>query len=941
MNQNKKNLLDGNIKPSSSQKNFYNEIRKINKSLILDNIDSCKRFKKKNIFNEKNQSTKSIDNQNSKIFETQRKPLICSGIFDNIKIRKINTNILNNKFTGYIPKMNNTEANMKTLIKVNIKRKKDIYSSSTNITKKNIKPNKKIEIKTNNKNEKNIDIYLYSQRNLNKNNYTTRETERKIKINVNKVKKIIYSHLFRVLKYSLYNVSYYFHFWYNKIHMKIILEKLLLFKKHKRLKNIIKKIPNKIQIKKKNNLSSRENKHYNLGKFQSFGSHKNIIRNKGNDLSSLDNYKGNIIKNVLPQKATSSLSNCNSRKKLYKKNKSSEKECNKYQRHILLKTINKIFRGNLGRKFEGNKINMNSKSKIKTPSNKNPKTFRYKNNIGRVLQKIEISSNNEIPYLNLDKIKEKNIQKTEQYNNKTFRTIFDRNIKNIFLIKDEMINNNINDDIRNITSSRINYGTSSTMKNTNVVQKNKNSKNIFYKIQKFDTCPLSFMCKKKDKSPFLFKSKINKYFVHWINVTFKNKLIKYFTNIRKQIKLRNIIYRKIIRVILDYLQIIILKKYFDEHRNKSIKTNILLKLRAYLLKNNKLKRYIDTSNGENYNYYTIKSGDIINNININNFINYNNTNKIIPPNKTFNIFNNYAHINNIRFPLDFNNSNNMNIDSEYESNKTYKVVKTKSFCPKGILVDQINQLRMVFNLLEKHKQNELNTKDCFLLWKKYTFTNLRKKMNYRKINIVENKRYIAFKNNKKIYSFGERTEYNNNKNDIGSRFNFERTYRLINNVNKKISDDSFDSKNQISEIVYKKKILNPSIKFNNNRYNNDILQRGRALRKINKIEEREIHFTSLSVKKNNTSRKENTLFIKDKLTKSGIKNKISKIKIEFLENPMAKKNTKTKNKINKKINYDNLFNKIKKSFVKISRKLDYENVNQTFYCQSTKNQDEF
>ena len=121
-----------------------------------------------------------------------------------------------------------------------------------------------IEIKANNKNEKNIDIYLYSQRDLNKNNYTTRETKKKININLNKVKKIIYSHLFRVLKYSLYNVSYYFHFWYNKILMKIILEKLLLFKKHKRLKNIIKKIPNKIQIKKKKNLSSREKNHYNL-----------------------------------------------------------------------------------------------------------------------------------------------------------------------------------------------------------------------------------------------------------------------------------------------------------------------------------------------------------------------------------------------------------------------------------------------------------------------------------------------------------------------------------------------------------------------------------------------------------------------------------------------------------------------------------------------------
>ena len=71
-----------------------------------------------------------------------------------------------------------------------------------------------------------------------------------------------------------------------------------------------------------------------MGKFQSFGSHKNIIRNKGNNLSSLDNYKGNIIKNVLPQKATSSLSNCNSRKKLYKKKGKKGKAKNKKQEEM-------------------------------------------------------------------------------------------------------------------------------------------------------------------------------------------------------------------------------------------------------------------------------------------------------------------------------------------------------------------------------------------------------------------------------------------------------------------------------------------------------------------------------------------------------------------------------------------------------------------------------
>ena len=83
----------------------------------------------------------------------------------------------------------------------------------------------------------------------------------------------------------------------------------------------------------------------------------------------------------------------------------------------------------------------------------------------------------------------------------------------------------------------------------------------------------------------------------------------------------------------------------------------------------------------------------------------------------------------------------------------------------------------------------------------------------------------------------------------------------------------------------------------------------------------EIHFNSLSINKNNSFN------VNAKLTESAIKNKISKIKIDFMDNP----NHKEKNK-NNIIDYNNIFQAIKKSFKDKKRNINFKNVNQTFCC---------
>ena len=151
----------------------------------------------------------------------------------------------------------------------------------------------------------------------------------------------------------------------------------------------------------------------------------------------------------------------------------------------------------------------------------------------------------------------------------------------------------------------------------------------------------------------------------------------------------------------------------------------------------------------------------------------------------------------------------------------------KNLPSKGIIVDQINQLRMAFNLIQQNKIKKTNIKYYFNLWKKNALKN-----NYRKINILQKKinlndtRNIKTSINKK-YSERKNIQLNYSNNQIyksGIQNNI--ISKFIDNENKmENSSELLKNKNQINNtIIYTKKILKNNQIFNNNnyRYNKNI-----------------------------------------------------------------------------------------------------------------------
>ena len=939
-NINKKLFSEKNI-ISSNLRNKY-KIRKFKSNLTLDTITSKNLSKKKNLSKESYIRTKSNDNKTNKMLETQKKSIMLSHIFENMNIKNHNIEKIDNKLKK------SSELKLNTLIKVNIKKRKENNSISKNKTigkNINLKPNtisKNKNIISNYKTESNC-FYnnhksicnLISQENFynnkiskiifiqkvwkkylyfHKNFYNINERfdsikRAKIKIFVFKLRKYIYTNVFKLLKNKLFNIKYYLHLWHNKTYLYKILQSIIYLRRSK-----FKKFQKNERIKKPN-LSSRQIRS-TFNRFKSLNINKINKTNlsiTNNNLSYIENDSLNKkINNIIQYSTFSTISNINLLRKT--NNKSSEKSYNKIPKNNIINKKNKPILKDL---FKTTEINFSSSNTI-TP-----------------LKKVVKYANKFYDRNNFNKINDYSRQnKFNKNNNKTLRAILNRNL---LLNKNNLSNNYINDEIKSISPITTNnnrnkkqYEIMTNMNTTNsinVFKDNRTVKNRFYKLKKFDTCPLSLIGKKSNKA-LIIKTKINKFFVHWKNITFKSKFVKYLINIKNKITIRQLFFRRIIRIILDFFQIIILKIYFDKYNNKTMKTGILLKLRAFLLKNNKFRKSIDLSNKENINYIEIKGLDVINNININNFVNYNNTNKIMPLLKQNNIWNNYTQVNNFRFPLTYINDEQINIINS----KNNKIVKIKNSFPKGNLVAQINQLRMIFNLIDKHIQKKINTKNYFEIWKK----NVRK--NYKKIDISKKKgqsdvnKYIKINKNK-ICSTRDNIMHNKEEqNKVPNNI----TCRLIENINKKKIDNSSELslvKKQInSEIIYTKKILNhKNQNYNNNhKFKNNFLKIYPTQRILNKIEEREVHFNYLATNKNNSLTKniknENINNKSDKLTESGIKNKISKIKIEFLENPM------TKDKKGKNLNYNNIFENIKKSFTKKIVTIDYKIVNQTFCC---------
>ena len=321
---------------------------------------------------------------------------------------------------------------------------------------------------------------------------------------------------------------------------------------------------------------------------------------------------------------------------------------------------------------------------------------------------------------------------------------------------------------------------------------------------------------------------------------------------------------------------------------------------------------------------------------------------------------------------------------------------------------------MVFNLLEHHSgsnsDNISHLLNYFKKWKKLCENNLDKisnnkiSLNYKKINIqnknkkirqnyerninknilspnkaikkadmekvkyskkpineISGNKYVKINQSKNIYKTRYANTFRGSENSEFFR-NDNIKIRYIDNTNKIISDNISDLSNNKykfnSEIVYQKKILN----YNNNQIsnlNNDINCLHKSIisesklnnyKNNNKIEEREVHFNSLSSYKNTAYKKikNNNINIiyndnfnifdnkingnKNKINKNKdieLKNKISKIKIisESINSDANSINIKDSNENN----CGNLINKIKKLFSK-KRKVINHKINQTFCC---------
>ena len=509
---------------------------------------------------------------------------------------------------------------------------------------------------------------------------------------------------------------------------------------------------------------------------------------------------------------------------------------------------------------------------------------------------------------------------------------------------------------------------------------------------------------------------VKKDFSYWERIIIKNKILYKFIEFSNQIKLRFLFYKRYIQIIFQSFKLLFIKIYFSKYKDIINRNIILNKLKLYLL-NRKNTNTLLNPNNNNFSCVTLQNGDIINNININNFINYtkDEINNLIPKFKDdYNLISSSVKLNSnthsyFKSNLPYLNINSINnigeiniMKKNFEIKNKYSKVylnKKKEVLPNGILVDQINQLRMVFNLLEQHSSGKYDNISALLnylkKWKKICENKLNNKAyNYKKINIQIKKNRQNYERNinkniissndiikkaevekvkysKKAINEAYRNKYvkikhckNINKTRYANTFrgsenseilrNNNIKIRYIDNTNKIIPDNISDLSNNKykfnSDIVYQKKILN----YNNNQIsnlNNDINYLHKSIifdsklnnyKNNNKIEEREVHFNSLNSNNNSTYKQIRNNYINIVYIDNFnilLKKKLSKIKIVSESINLGVNSINVKDSKNEN-NCNNLINKIKKFFSK-ERKINNHKINQTFCCSPINLLDEF
>ena len=716
-----------------------------------------------------------------------------------------------NKYYDEILKRSNGFNINKTnnVIKVNIKNGKDISPRGNNKASY-IDSNSKIK-NTYNNNNTNLQKNLFNKTSKTKNHgeknniknikYTISYTQKKFFKNekihffIMKIKKIILKKFFQLIKkkFQIKNKRY-------KKNSNLKMSD----NKHKLKSNLSsnKKINPKIfenKINKSNSNILKKNKNKNNSNHKIING--NIGLNRPPSQLSIKSSNYNINNSHLPHKQNSVKMKINKNIIL---NDSKKKKNNLYCNSIEKK--NNKQKKNYVKKLNNDKKNKTSKRLLKT---KNNITMKLKNDIIQIKNEEEkmlkkpnngnynysiIKGNEDIQYCNTE-INRKIIN-SRSHTCKVYENCLLSNnnyFRNKCLNEQKMKDIAYSPEIRNLTDfpffkKNISPKKSISNKNISKNKNNNNHKSFNSAFPRYETNPINNnglyeLLEKNDL--------IKKILFYWNSYSMKKKIIikilskvKFYKIIKKSISI-------VIKRIIKALNYCVLSKYFNKYKNIYFKRKILQNL---ILLRTKEMKYMNIPI-QKYGY------DIINNININNYINYpdinkfmkkreqspivlsklmvieneNNNNPIYDNNNIFNVnyngnifneqnkdINNINNINDITFKYKYNyynenfisfsqterlhnqdnssilktNKKKINLKENSINNKTKKFNNNKKknnnnnnnnqmkIIKKNILIDRVNQLRMVFNLLEQQGKRNGTLYDCFNKWSYITNINI-------------------------------------------------------------------------------------------------------------------------------------------------------------------------------------------------------------------------
>ena len=827
---------------------------------------------------------------------------------ENNNVIKVNTKIWKNNS----PRLNNSMISKNNFLGESINEK-----SRNNTSKKKLEP-KKCNIKNIKKNISSIPNTFF------------------LSFLIKKLKKVIYSKHFELIK------------------------QIYFVKNKKFQKNVVsKKLGNKSKI---NQTSSFKNKINNNYKKENNLNHKNNLKNNNclflydklginilgtqpskqkkineNDLSIQKNkkLKNNVI-SISPKK--------NSNKKENQKKKMKRTNINSTE--IKPKTLFN---------YHNNILQENSRME-----NKN-KTINSKQNI-KESKKIKKGKKGDIKYSETETHIKNNSNKTEIINQYR-QYLFGKNKTIKYKLNGDIIHEKIQKDskIENINNFQYIINTFQTIKNSFHLWK-------------------SSATKQKILNSLIYRSKLNKFLAKCKSIFIKKLLemikmcvlFKYFCKLKDKyyrwiiIKNLKIINNKSIRNInipvqnmnkCDIINNININNYIYSDYNKFIKqknNNSLVVSKLICSKNkkddliqdvNELRKNINIFENQTFNINFTERKQINNDYN--NYILFSQSERTLHNNIKRNDENTYfktcqVNKNNKNITIkDISDFNTKDIDRKIQSKKSYKN-----------MIDQVNQLRMVINLVELHKAKTINLYECFNKWliltklnnkennpqllRSFSNGNDNNKEKYSKNTYSKKLKNVAFSSKKKDKIKQEADKYTpikeikNFRSNTAEKIPYFNYCNISNAINLKENKNNYNinsfelingNHNNIkNNYVYHKKIINMSnlscinnCFLDNNYFNNNITmnltstsfyskntenlnkhkfieEKKISLKNIKRIEEREINFSLY--KRNNSDDNIN------KLKESNIKNNNSNINNDILFNECNNTKFNNNNKVN-------------------------------------------